>query len=129
MFSSLFRDSLGGNKKASRRLRPSIRLSLEQLEDRTLLSTAAFGLLASDRTPRRSLTEGPDGNVWICEYEGDAIARVTPSGVVTQFALPQPDSLPHDITVGPDGNLWFSEPGVNKIADMNLNGVVLDSTR
>ena len=106
-----------------------VRPRLELLEDRTVMSAALpTGIydLPTGAPALRSLTEGPDGNVWVCEYEGDAIARVTPSGVVTQFALPQPDSLPHDITVGPDGNLWFSEPGVNKIADMNTNGVVLN---
>ncbi len=110
---------------AGREVRPR----LEVLEDRPVMSaalpTGIYDIPTGDPAPR-SMTVGPDGNVWICEYVGDAIARMTPSGVLTQFALPQPDSLPHDITVGPDGNLWFSEPGVNKIGVMNTNGVVLN---
>ncbi len=119
------RTGIPANRRANRRLKPM----LEPLEDRTVLSAALpTGIydVPTGAPALRSLVEGPDGNVWVCEYEGDAIARVTPSGVVTQFALPQPDSLPHDITVGPDNNsIWFSEPGVNKIGEMDLNGNVI----
>jgi streptogramin lyase len=124
MFSTRFL-SLFGAGRAARRNRPVPRLHLERLEDRTLLSTGVYSIPTGAPNPR-SLTEGPDGNVWFTEYQGNQIARLTPSGVLTEFALPQPNSLPHDITVGPDNMLWFSEPGVNKIARMDLNGVVLN---
>ena len=37
------------------------------------------------------------------------IGRITPRGVITEFALPRPNSGPGDITMGPDGALWFVE--------------------
>ena len=39
----------------------------------------------------RGITAGPDGNIWVAEAGGDgAIARVTPGGEVTEFAVPTP---------------------------------------
>ena len=60
------------------------------------------------------ITSGPDGNIWFTESGINKIARMTPAGsatpgVVTEFAIPTPDSGPIDITTGPDGALWFTE--------------------
>ena len=34
----------------------------------------------------KGITAGPDGNIWVAESAGDgAIARVTPTGVATEF--------------------------------------------
>src|SRR5258708_18959261 len=43
------------------------------------------------------ITAGPDGNLWFAE-EGGQIGRITPAGVVTEFATPTADSLPFGIT-------------------------------
>jgi streptogramin lyase len=56
--------------------------------------------------PTNSITRGPDGNMWATT--GNAIARITPSGVITQFPLPDGYSG-GSITAGSDGNLWFTE--------------------
>ncbi len=86
------------------------------------------------------ITTGPDGNLWFTDGQGDKIGRITPSGTVTEFAVPTPGSQPQGITTGldhnlwftefavptsgsqpqgitagSDGNLWFTEPGANKI--------------
>ncbi len=53
------------------------------------------------------MVEGPDGKMWFTE--ADKIGRITPSGEITEFPLPTPDSAPMGITTGPDGNLWFTE--------------------
>jgi virginiamycin B lyase len=62
------------------------------------------------------ITAGPDGNVWFTEDQASKIGRITPVGVVTEFALPPPlpqnDAStrgPYGITLGRDGNLWFVE--------------------
>jgi virginiamycin B lyase len=65
-----------------------------------------------------SITTGPDGTVWFTDAEG--IARITPSGQVTVFALPTSTSAADSLTVGPDGNLWFVDRGTNKIGRMRL---------
>jgi streptogramin lyase len=78
----------GGCRRKPARYRPV----LDSLEDRHLLS---------------GITAGPDGNLWLAE--GGAIGRITPDGVVTNYALPTPTSRALAITPGPDGNLWFTE--------------------
>ena len=56
------------------------------------------------------ITTGPDGNLWVGEDGG--IARVTPAGIVTQFAV----TGGGPIIVGPDNNLWYlGNQKVNRI--------------
>jgi hypothetical protein len=43
------------------------------------------------------------------------VARVTTSGVFTEYAIPTASSSPNGIAAGPDGNLWFTE-GIGKVA-------------
>jgi virginiamycin B lyase len=76
------------------------------------------------------ITTGPDGNIWVTvntrldsgSRGGDIIARITPSGVVTPYAIPSELSTGvGDITAGPDGNLWFTE-ATGKIGKMTTDG-------
>src|SRR6185312_14513818 len=71
-----------------------------------------------------AMTLGPDGNFWVTlPSPGGAspissIARITPTGHVTQFPLDSdynPSVDPFAITAGPDGNVWFTEPTGNRI--------------
>jgi streptogramin lyase len=59
-----------------------------------------------------SITKGPDGNLWFTVVLGNAIGRITPTGTVSTFSLPNSEDRPVDITTGPDGNLWFTENDV-----------------
>jgi streptogramin lyase len=85
----------------------------------------------------QGITAGPDGNVWFAENANPGyIARITPDGAITEWAVPTPKSGPEDITAGPDGNLWFTEynnPGAigrltpsGKMAEFST-GLTLDS--
>jgi virginiamycin B lyase len=70
------------------------------------------------------ITVGPDGNLWLTEDDdqdtgGNAIARLTPSGVSTVFPLPTNQSAPQGIVLGPDGRLWFAEIGGNRIGSID----------
>ena len=72
---------------------------------------------------------GPDGNLWFTEGreypEEGQIGRITPQGVVTQFAtgIMIVERGLRGIVSGPDGNLWFtSEAG--EVGRITLNGVV-----
>src|SRR5665213_4546154 len=51
------------------------------------------------------ITAGPDGNVWITEFFGNKVAKVTSSGAVTEYTVPTIGSEPLSITTGSDGNL------------------------
>ena len=56
------------------------------------------------------ITPGPDGNLWFTEIDTARVGRVTPSGVMTEFVMPN-SPIPEGITAGADGNLWFGEQG------------------
>jgi streptogramin lyase len=73
------------------------------------------------------ITEGPDGNIWFTELEGEHIGRLTPSGEAAYFPLP-PHTIQFGITSGPDGALWFTqtdfETGASAIGRITTNGQV-----
>jgi streptogramin lyase len=69
---------------------------------------------------------GSDGNMWASEYDGDAIAQFTPTGVATAFPIPTASSGPADMTLAPDGNIWFSESLSNKIANISPAGLITE---
>jgi virginiamycin B lyase len=69
---------------------------------------------------------GSDGNLWVTEYAGDQIARVTPAGAVTEFPIPSQQSAPAGIVAGSDGNLWFIEQNGNNVGRMTTTGAVTE---
>ena len=64
------------------------------------------------------IAAGPDGNLWFTEQGGNAIGRITPAGVVTQYPA-STSSGPTGIAAGPDGNLWFTEYYTGRIGRIN----------
>jgi virginiamycin B lyase len=66
--------------------------------------------------------------VWFGEFMGGKIGRITPQGVITEFAIPTPNSGPRALAAGPDGNIWFSEFNAGKIGRMTLDGSVTEFT-
>jgi len=87
------------------------------------------------------ITAGPDGNLWFTEFTVDKIGRVSPGGIITEFALPAapvPTGSPStpaaqstpkgvtEITVGPDSNLWFTEQNANQIGRITLDGTITE---
>jgi streptogramin lyase len=68
------------------------------------------------------ITQGADGNLWFTEIANNAIARITPAGVVTTFSLAglQAGSRPEDIVSDPNnGLLYFTEFGTGQIGAIN----------
>jgi len=70
------------------------------------------------------IATGPDGALWFCEYYGNKIGCITPSGAVTEYRLPHANSDPAQITTGPDGALWFTEYGGSRIGRITTGGVI-----
>ncbi len=90
----------------------------------------------------QQITDGGDGDLWFTETRddqgarepeeptagerGDKIGQITPSGVLTEFQLPEPRPLeyarPSSITDGPDGNLWFVASAAKKIGRITPSG-------
>lgn len=54
-----------------------------------------------------ALVAGPDGNLWFVQEGAPKIGRITPRGVITQFAIPTPYGA-DAIVSGPEGRLWFA---------------------
>ena len=90
----------------------------------TLTGTVSEFPLPVASSPQ-GIAAGPDGNLWFTEFGstpapystlgGNNIGRITPTGTITEFPIPEPRSEPLDITAGPDGNLWFTESFGNRI--------------
>jgi streptogramin lyase len=93
------------------------------------ISTA--GVVEEFSLPARShpqgIARGPDGNMWFAEESG-AIGRISPSGAITHFAIPDEGfpsaNVPFGVAAGPDGNLWFTKPFVSRVGRIGTNGVV-----
>jgi virginiamycin B lyase len=70
------------------------------------------------------ITVGPDGNLWFTEFNdngfGDKIGRITPSGIMTEFALSTVSAGPYQISSGPDGRVWFTENLANRIGALGI---------
>jgi virginiamycin B lyase len=72
------------------------------------------------------LTTGPDGNLWYTELYDNAIARMTPAGVTTEFPVPTSDAYLSDLTAASDGNLWFTEQRAGKIGRITTGGTITE---
>jgi streptogramin lyase len=73
------------------------------------------------------IAAGPDGNLWVTEYGGNKIMRITTAGVRTEFSTGlTPTSGPYGITAGSDGSLWFVEHSVQKIGRITTGGTITE---
>jgi streptogramin lyase len=123
---------------------PTQDLSEEEVARMTPAGAATYFDVTGNFSSIGGLTKGPDGNVWFTEQEDGstagqqpAVARITPGGVVTTYAIPPRMTLdpgqgvpidPTAITVGPDGALWFTEggplSGAGKIGRITTDGTL-----
>jgi len=71
------------------------------------------------------IAAGPDGNLWVTEYGGNKIMRITTAGVRTEYDLPTPSRGPYGITAG-SGSLWFVEHSVYKIGRITTGGTITE---
>jgi streptogramin lyase len=73
--------------------------------------------LASPVETNTKIAAGPDGNIWVVVHgvEND-VARVTPSGEVTEFDLEKIEQL-SGIAAGPEGKIWVT--ATNKVASFS----------
>jgi virginiamycin B lyase len=72
------------------------------------------------------IRNGPDHNMWATELVGNAIARITPGGNVTEFPiLKTSNSRPIAIVPEPGGKaMWFTEEAGNKVGRINTDGKI-----
>jgi len=75
------------------------------------------------------IAKGPDGNFWVTATTASAIMKVTPSGNVTTYWLPNPAAgsrAPQGIVAGKDGALWFTESYGNNIGRITTDGQITE---
>lgn len=97
-------------------------IGLDERDEITRVTPA--GVVSDFSLPAEPIgvTFGLDGNLWYTDegsgctllpklscVHGPAVGRLTPTGAVTEFPLPEPDGGLRQIITGPDGNLWFGE--------------------
>lgn len=68
------------------------------------------------------IVTGSDHNLWVTEPGTNKIARMTPTGTITQFTVPTAGAQAAWITYGTDGALWFTETHGNKIGRITTGG-------
>ncbi len=74
----------------------------------------------------QGIATGSDHNLWITEPGINKIARMTPTGSVTQFALPTANAGPDRIVGSYDSALFFTEKTANKIGRITTNGFITE---
>jgi virginiamycin B lyase len=85
-----------------------------------------FAGLTPDSKPSL-IIKGPDGNLWFTEETHNAVGRVTPGAVITEFTAGFPTGSPKGIVTGPDGNLWVAMAGGDgAIARVTKSGEVTE---
>ncbi len=74
------------------------------------------------------IAAGSDGNLWFTESATNKIGRITPTGVISEYALPGMGRQPGEIASGPDGNLYFTvsdnSGGASASASLGLIGKI-----
>jgi virginiamycin B lyase len=83
-------------------------------------------LVRGVKAPLTGIAAGPDGALWFGEAGANAIARVTSTGVLSEFPLPTAGALPDGIVAGPDGALWFTERATDRIGRITTAGAVTE---
>jgi streptogramin lyase len=90
------------------------------------LSQMAVGSTDYTVHPGRSswpyaMVVGPDKNLWFVELGGRKVGRITITGVITEFPIPNAQAL-LGIASGPDGNLWFADTMAGRIGHISTSG-------
>lgn len=81
-----------------------------------------FPLSTPSHRPQ-AIVAGPDGNLWVTEVIKKKIVRVSPSGMITEFAVPGMGvGVLQGIGAGADGNLWFTSREENAIRRVSPKG-------
>ena len=88
-------------------------------------SISVFSTGLADFSSPAEITRGADGNLWFTDYGTNAIGKITPSGVITEFSLGA-NSCPWGITAGSDGNIWFTDYGANAIGKITSSGEITE---
>jgi virginiamycin B lyase len=95
----------------------------------TMTGAVTIFRLGADRQPV-DITSGSDGNLWFTAEATStgawSLGRVTTSGAVTFFAVPDSNASLNGLTLGIDGNVWFANAGSAAIGRITPAGVITE---
>lgn len=86
-----------------------VSLSLVPMDAQALGTITEFPV-ASPNGPG-PITGSANGYVWFAEPNDDTIGRISPTGAITEYPLPDSYQEPRGIAAGPEGTVWFTETG------------------
>jgi virginiamycin B lyase len=66
------------------------------------------------------MTTAPDGHVWFASPHEGYLGRVSPSGEIREFFLPNGSSQVFSLAIGPDNNLWYTDAYLGRIGCLVL---------
>jgi streptogramin lyase len=74
---------------------------------------------------------GAEGDLWFTDQGQTAsghnlIGRISTTGAITEYPVPQVGAEPTAVAAGSDGNIWFSEPGVEAIGRITPAGTIAE---
>lgn len=98
----------------------------QNLISRTTPAGVTTEFHAPGNTAVDDIAAGADGNIWFTEPNASKVAKITPSGTISEYATPTPAAKPHGITLGPDGNMWFTEQAASKVASVTPTGAITE---
>jgi len=73
-----------------------------------------------------AIVPGSDGNIWFVESAKNSVAKMTPSGAVTEYGVPTPNSQPTVIAPASDGNIWFGDYKASTIGKVTPTGTIAE---
>jgi streptogramin lyase len=115
----------GDERRPTRSFRPGGAGGPDALEERKLMAVQVAAMQAPAVVQTgQALTKGPDGNVWFTEPGEGRVGVMTPSGAVSEVALPDGHQADEGITAGPDGNVWFTES--DRVGRVTPSGAVTE---
>jgi streptogramin lyase len=92
------------------------------------LETTEYALPKGSEPER--ITTGPDGNLWFIDYLTDKIGKITTTGTITEYSLPEGNYNPLGITAGPEkeNTLWFTDHNATtaEIAKITTSGTITE---
>jgi virginiamycin B lyase len=83
-------------------------------------SYSEFPITPSGSSSPHGIVTGPDGNLWFTDTGNHAIARMTPTGTVTEWPVPTGSAGFSYVANGPvnDRGIWVAEATPGKLAEL-----------
>ncbi|HET9341847.1 MAG TPA: hypothetical protein VFO25_02880 [Candidatus Eremiobacteraceae bacterium] len=74
-----------------------------------------------------NLAAGPDGSVWVAEYDANKIVSVGADDSVRTYVVPTANSQPDAIAVDSSGVVWFTELDTDRIGQVTADHAIRDA--